>query len=1419
MKGLIVFVALLSIFIGFGYHKFDELTRPLPLPKFDTNKYWGPGDAAKYKEDKTIKPFKIDIKPEIINDLQKQLNRTLKLTEPLERVNFEYGYNTDAMTQVVEYWREKYLAKWSERQEYLNSLPQFTTEIQGLSIHFIHAKPSAEALKKKKVLPLLLLHGWPGSVREFYNFIPILTEPADMSDYVFEVVAPSLVGYGWSQPASKVGLNAAEMAIVMRNLMLRLGFNKFLVQGGDWGSIIGSSLTTIFPDNVIGYHSNMCILNTPLSFFREHHFPLIDKLLWGLEESGYFHIQATKPDTIGTVLIANPVGLASYILEKFQASTGPAYNQRFDGMTKVFTIDALLDNVMIYYLTNSATTAGRLYKESMSKEFLSYQMDRVQSPAPMGCARFRFDLPAAMDWQLKDKFPNLIHSKYFNQAGHFAALEVPVMLNKNNIKMGLFVRIFIVAFCLGLAALIQNYRLLSQPLPAPKFDLQEYWGPGKASDYKENTAVTPFDIAVKLELIEDLKTQLQRPLKLHDPLEGVGFEYGFNSNYLQTVIKYWRDDYMAKWPARESFLKKFPHFQTQIQGLNLHFIHVKPKKTEGKKVLPLILLHGWPGSVREFYDIIPLLTTPNEKSDYVFEVVAPSLPGYGWSQGASKKNFGPAQMSIVLRNLMLRLGHKKFIVQGGDWGSIVGSNMAALFPENVLGYHSNMCGTMGPIGMLKMVLANFMPSLFYDKQYSAFFKPLPEFFANTMEEMGYMHLQATKPDTIGTALAHNPVGLAAYILEKFSTWTNGEYKHLPDGGLTKRYTMDALLDNVMIYYITNSITTSQRLYAEQFSKEQMSLQMDRVGVKVPTACARFLHDLWHATDCQLKDKFLNLVQSTYHLEGGHFAAMEVPNVLYNDFIDFEESKIRTLFCLNDKNVTNYKNYNTHTGRSRRPIWPTHLRLLAINYLKIYADQTIDDLKAQLNRSLQLTEPLEGVTFEYGFNTKQLQEIIEYWRDDYLPRWREREVFLWQFNHFTTDIQGLRMHFLHLMVYDEYTVDRHHYPVLLLHGWPGSVREFYSLIHKLHQTKKDKNNKYIFNVIVPSLPGYAWSQGTSKKGLGPAQMAVMMRNLMLRLGYKKFFIQGGDWGSVIGSHIATLFPENVLGYHSNLCTALTPKAMIKGAVASLFPSFFSPKGYENFFFPMSEKLKFIMEETGYMHLQSTKPDTIGTALQDNPVGLAAYILEKFSTWTNPSYRSSSDGGLKKRFKLDALLGLVDNIMIYHLTNSITTSQRIYKEHYAPEQRALQLERVPTNVLTGCARFKNDLMHFLDFQLKDKYPNLIHSTYHNEGGHFAAMELPTTLYEDFINFVKKVEKVKKISSYKRELETICNSVFRKILNFLPFQNYEIYILPLNKLIILALIVSLIYDFLYLFHMKSPSQPRLKSVLFSPKCSDEY
>ncbi|KAH8407406.1 hypothetical protein KR222_003361 [Zaprionus bogoriensis] len=448
------------------------------------------------------------------------------------------------------------------------------------------------------------------------------------------------------------------------------------------------------------------------------------------------------------------------------------------------------------------------------------------------------------------------------------------------------VRILIGGLAVLLAVGIKNYRDLGAPGKRPDLDTNEYWGPQLAEPYKENKAVLPYDISVAPELIADLKAQLDRPLKLQEPLEGVGFEYGFNAKELQKLVKYWRDSYLPKWNEQEKYLKQFKHFQTEIQGLKLHFIHAKPTKAEGKKVVPLLLLHGWPGSVREFYDFLPLLTTGSDKSDYVFEVIAPSLPGYGWSQGASKTGLGVAQVSVIMRNLMLRLGFEKFLIQGGDWGSLIGSNLAALFPENTLGYHSNMCGNSSPLGNLRLLLSSFFPSFYIDSQHAQFYKGAGHVFTSILEEMGYAHIQATKPDTIGSALAHNPVGLAAYIIEKFSTWTNPAYRTLADGGVTQRFSYDQLLDNVMIYYVTNSITTSVRLYAESMNKAQLALAVDNVPVQAPVGCAHFLHELMHVPDSVLANRFPNLIQTSHYTEGGHFPAFEVPEQLYADFVAY-----------------------------------------------------------------------------------------------------------------------------------------------------------------------------------------------------------------------------------------------------------------------------------------------------------------------------------------------------------------------------------------------------------------------------------------------------------------------------------------------------------------------------------------------------
>lgn len=178
-------------------------------------------------------------------------------------------------------------------------------------------------------------------------------------------------------------------------------------------------------------------------------------------------------------------------------------------------------------------------------------------------------------------------------------------------------------------------------------------------------------------------------------------------------------------------------------------MHIKPTNVSGKTVVPLLLLHGWPGSVREFYDIFPLLTQSQPDSDFVFEVIAPSLPGFGWSEGAARTGFGSAENAVVLRNLMLRLGHDHFVIQGGDWGSVIGSHLATLYPENVIGYHSNFCMPRTLLSIVKLLVVSVYPNAFVDAKYVDQMFPLGDKLKLMLLESGSFHIQATKPDTLG----------------------------------------------------------------------------------------------------------------------------------------------------------------------------------------------------------------------------------------------------------------------------------------------------------------------------------------------------------------------------------------------------------------------------------------------------------------------------------------------------------------------------------------------------------------------------------------------------------------------------------------------------------------------------------------------
>ncbi|KAM7385795.1 hypothetical protein PAMP_001851 [Pampus punctatissimus] len=309
-----------------------------------------------------------------------------------------------------------------------------------------------------------------------------------------------------------------------------------------------------------------------------------------------------------------------------------------------------------------------------------------------------------------------------------------------------------------------------------------WWGAGE-KPLSEDDNIYPFEVQTSDEEIKDLHERIDRT-RYSDPLEDSSFHYGFNSTYLKEVVSYWRHQF--DWKKQVAVLNKYPHFKTKIEGLDVHFIHVRPPHRENQKVLPLMLVHGWPGSFFEFYKILPLLT--ENQDGVVFEVICPSIPGYAFSEAPHKQGFDSLATARIFLTLMERLGFSQFYLQGGDWGSLITTYMAQMKPQCVKGLHLNMfTSRMGLKMLLSLLIGPYLPFLvgFSREDVRRLFPFFEKNVWEILRETGYFHIQGTKPDSAGCGMNDSPVGLAAYILEKFSTWTDLRNRDLADGGLER----------------------------------------------------------------------------------------------------------------------------------------------------------------------------------------------------------------------------------------------------------------------------------------------------------------------------------------------------------------------------------------------------------------------------------------------------------------------------------------------------------------------------------------------------------------------------------------------------------------------------------------------------------
>jgi len=366
--------------------------------------------------------------------------------------------------------------------------------------------------------------------------------------------------------------------------------------------------------------------------------------------------------------------------------------------------------------------------------------------------------------------------------------------------------------------------------------------------------IEAFTIAATDEQLGDLKARLQNTRWPEAELVD-DWSQGIPLAYVRKVCEYWANDY--DWREREALLNRFDHFRTEVNGLGIHFIH---QRSPHENARPLLITHGWPGSIVEFQKVIEPLVDPvahgGDAAD-AFHVIAPSLPGFGFSDKPAETGWGVEKIAATWDQLMGALGYASYLAQGGDWGSAVTGAIGALENGSCIGIHLNM-PWVGPDPATMDDLTD------EEKDGLAALKFYQDW------DSGYSKQQATRPQTVSYALADSPSGQAAWILEKFYAWTDN------DGSPEDVLTRDELLDNVMLYWLTESAASSARIYWESFGKTRPG------DVDIPMGASIFPKEIMRPSRRWAEKRFKNIVHWNRLDKGGHFAAFEQPELYLNE---------------------------------------------------------------------------------------------------------------------------------------------------------------------------------------------------------------------------------------------------------------------------------------------------------------------------------------------------------------------------------------------------------------------------------------------------------------------------------------------------------------------------------------------------------
>ncbi len=376
------------------------------------------------------------------------------------------------------------------------------------------------------------------------------------------------------------------------------------------------------------------------------------------------------------------------------------------------------------------------------------------------------------------------------------------------------------------------------------------------------TACRPYRVTVSDEMLADIRRRVEN-YPWHEMPDDGGWNYGTNLTYMKELCAYWLNEF--DWRKQEAAINRFSHFTAPVDGIDMHFLH---EKGSGPNPMPLLISHGWPGSIVEFMEIVEPLAHPERFGGNVedaFDVVAPSLPGFGYS-GRPPRPYGPRRMATVLNGLMTDvLGYRNYLAQGGDWGGAISSWLGFDHAPACQAIHINILTMRHGEG----------PKTEEERNWAAAFE------RDQIMQDGYRTQQATRPQTLSYAMMDSPVGIAAWLVEKFNAWSDTQ-----GDDIESVYSKDELLTNIMVYVTTRTFNTASWIYYGRREEGGRVLSDDNRRVEVPTACALFPAEMLAWPPRTYVERLYNVQQWTEMPHGGHFAALEQPELLVEDIRRF-----------------------------------------------------------------------------------------------------------------------------------------------------------------------------------------------------------------------------------------------------------------------------------------------------------------------------------------------------------------------------------------------------------------------------------------------------------------------------------------------------------------------------------------------------